>query len=110
MLIGDRIRKIRIKKGYSQQFIAETIGRSQSKFNRIENGKSDILLNDLLEICKLFRINYIEMLQSNQLDEGQVDDKRGERSDLCRDVKSLKKQFLEIKEYLYLNQAEGKYL
>ena len=69
MSVGDHIRKIRLKKGISQQFIADSIGISQSKFNRIENGKSDILLNDLLQICQLLRINYIELLQSCAADQ-----------------------------------------
>lgn len=103
MPVGDHIRKIRLKKGISQQFIADSIGISQSKFNRIENGKSDVLLNDLLEICQILRINYIELLQSTQSEEAKTDEL--EISDLYKEIKSLKNQLFEIKEHLYSNRG-----
>jgi transcriptional regulator with XRE-family HTH domain len=74
MCIGDYFRRVRVQKGYSQQFMADTLEISQSKFNRIENGRSDILLNDLLEICQLLKINYIELLQSYQSGKDKIDD------------------------------------
>ena len=102
MSLGDQIRKIRLKKGISQQFIADSIGISQSKFNRIENGKSNILLNDLLEICQILRINYIELIQSNQSGKDNVDETEAEISNLCKEIKSLKS---EVKEHLYSNRG-----
>jgi transcriptional regulator with XRE-family HTH domain len=108
MTIGDQIQKIRLKKGISQQFIADTIGISQSKFNRIENGKSDILLNDLLEICQILRINYIELLQSSYADQS-VEKEEIKIPELYKEIKSLKSQLLEIKEHLYSNRGGGKY-
>ncbi|WP_296619537.1 helix-turn-helix transcriptional regulator [Marivirga sp.] len=104
MSIGDHIRKIRLKKGYSQQFIADSIGTSQSKFNRIENGKSDILLNDLLEICQILRINYIELLQSSHSDQS-IEKDEIEIPELYKGMKSLKSELLEIKERLYSNRG-----
>jgi len=109
MSIGDQIRKVRLKKGISQQFIADYIGISQSKFNRIENSKSDILLNDLLEICKILRINYIELLQTANADQSVIKDEI-EIFDLYQEVKSIKNQILEIKEHLYTNRGGGKHL
>jgi len=105
MTIGDQIQKIRLKKGISQQFIADTIGISQSKFNRIENGKSDILLNDLLEICQILRINYIELLQSSYADQS-VEKEEIEIPELYKEIKSLKSELLEIKKHLSLNRGE----
>lgn len=104
MPVGDHIRKIRLKKGISQQFIADSIGISQSKFNRIENGKSDILLNDLLQICQILRINYIELLQSIQSRKAMMNESEIEISHLCKEIKSLKNELLEIKEHLYSNR------
>jgi transcriptional regulator with XRE-family HTH domain len=107
MPVGDYIRKVRLKKGYSQQFIADSIGISQSKFNRIENGKSDILLNELIQICQELRINYIELIQSNQSGKDNVDETEAEKSHLCEEIKSLKSELIEIKEHLYSNKGVG---
>lgn len=41
-MLGEAIRKKRITKGYSQQYVADSINVSQSTFNRIENGRSEI--------------------------------------------------------------------
>jgi transcriptional regulator with XRE-family HTH domain len=103
--IGDHIQKLRLKKGYIQQFIADTIGISQSKFNRIENGKSDILLNDLTQICQELRINYIELLQSSHADQS-VEKEEIEIPELYKEIKSLKSELLEIKKHLSLNRGE----
>jgi transcriptional regulator with XRE-family HTH domain len=62
MLIGEQIRKIRLQKGYSQQYIADFIGCSQSKLNRVENGKSDISIIDLLTVCEILDTNMPSML------------------------------------------------
>lgn len=64
MLIGDQIRKKRIDKGYSQQFLADSIGVSQSKFNRIENGKSDISINALIIVCEVLDTNLLKLLST----------------------------------------------
>ena len=106
MSIGDHIRKIRLKKGIIQQFIADSIGISQSKFNRIENGKADILLNDLLEICQILRINYIELLQSYHANQS-IEKDEIEIPELHKEIKSLKNQLLEIQEHLYSNIGRG---
>lgn len=100
--LGDFIRKVRVKKGYSQQFIADSIGISQSKFNRIENGNSDILINDLLQICQLLRINYIDLLKSHQSGKDKSDEV--EISELCNEIKSLRGQLFEIRHFLKIER------
>jgi len=68
MNLGDTIRKVRIKKGYSQQFLADTIGISQSKLNRIENGQTEITAKDLLNLCEVLKVNPSEMLEKGSSD------------------------------------------
>lgn len=66
MSIGDRIRKVRTIKGYSQQFIADSLAISQSKFNRIENGSSNISVDDLLKVCELLDVNLPQILTAEK--------------------------------------------
>nr|WP_236587763.1 helix-turn-helix transcriptional regulator [Marivirga aurantiaca] len=63
--IGDNIRKIRTIRGYSQQFLADSIGISQSKLNRIENGKSDLSVDHLMQICEVLESGFNEILQTS---------------------------------------------
>ena len=44
------IRKIRIEKNYSQEYLASKLNISQSYYGRIENGKTSLNLKTLKEI------------------------------------------------------------
>ncbi len=52
-LIGERLRKARIKKGYTQEKLAEVMDLSIAYVSRIENGKTRLNLKRLNEICTL---------------------------------------------------------
>ncbi len=52
-LIGERIRKARIKKGYTQEQFAEYMDFSVAYVSRIENGKTHINLKRLNQLCTL---------------------------------------------------------
>jgi transcriptional regulator with XRE-family HTH domain len=112
MSIGDYIRRIRVQKGYSQQFIADALEISQSKFNRIENDQTDISINELFQISEILRVNYIELLESstpNQSGKYKAENNKTELSKLCQEVKSLKSQLSEIRKFIYASKG-GKYL
>ena len=50
-LMGDRLKKARIQKGYTQEKLAETLDVSIAYISRIETGKTHINLKRLNEIC-----------------------------------------------------------
>ena len=52
------IRKIRIEKNYSQEYLASKLNISQSYYGRIENGKTSLNLKTLKEILIVFEIDY----------------------------------------------------
>lgn len=52
-LMGERLKKARIKKGYTQEKLAEILNVSIAYISRIENGKTQINLKRLNEICTL---------------------------------------------------------
>lgn len=52
-LIGQRIKKARIKKGYTQEKLAELMNFSVPYVSRIETGKAHINLKRLNELCDL---------------------------------------------------------
>lgn len=66
MSTGENIRKIRLKKGYSQQFLADSLGISQSKFNRIEGDQASISASDLVKICEILDTNLNELLSKEK--------------------------------------------
>ena len=52
-LMGKRLRKVRIQKGYTQEYLAEIMNVSTAYISRIETGKTQINLTRLNEICSL---------------------------------------------------------
>lgn len=50
-LIGERLKKARIKKGITQEELAEDMDISIAYISRIENGKTHVSLTRLNELC-----------------------------------------------------------
>ena len=54
------IRKMRIEKNYSQEYVASKLNISQSYYGRIENSKANLDLETLNEILKVLEIDCID--------------------------------------------------
>lgn len=55
-VIGKKIQKARLEKGYTQEYVAEEIDKSIDTFRGIENGRSVGSLETLLNICNTLDI------------------------------------------------------
>ncbi len=75
-LIGDKIRKYRRQKGWSQERLGEMIGFSQSKISKIENGDWDSL-SDLRLIARALEVPIEELVREEAGDEVDEKDERG---------------------------------
>jgi transcriptional regulator with XRE-family HTH domain len=54
------IRKMRIEKNYSQEYVASKLNISQSYYGRIENSKANLDLKTLDEILEVLEIDCID--------------------------------------------------
>lgn len=61
-IIGERLKKARIAKGYTQEQLAEKIDVSVAFLSRVERGKSKINLNRLNQLCDLLEISEGDIL------------------------------------------------
>lgn len=57
MDVGNRIRELREKQGYSQNKLAEWAGVSQTHLRRVELGQADITVSHLQLICDALGIS-----------------------------------------------------
>ena len=55
--IGKRIKKIRLRKGLSQEKFGEIIGVKKAAISKIENGENSLSKRNLETICYKFNIN-----------------------------------------------------
>lgn len=49
--IGDKIRELRISKGYSQEGIADAAGMGRTYMGRVERGEQNISIQNLIQIA-----------------------------------------------------------
>lgn len=55
--IGERIQNQRLALGYTQQFIYEKLDISQNHYSRIENGRTGMSFEILLQLSELLNIS-----------------------------------------------------
>jgi transcriptional regulator with XRE-family HTH domain len=60
--LGDNIRKIRSKQGYSQEEFAELAGFSRSYYTEIETGKRNISVLNLTKIIETLKVDPNELI------------------------------------------------
>lgn len=65
--IGDKLRKLRANKGYSQEYMAETLKISQKTYSNMENDKSSISIENLKKIAEEFNIDLLELLSDGKV-------------------------------------------
>ena len=56
-LMGERLKKARIKKGYTQEKLAEMMKVSVAYLSRIETAKTHVNLRRLSELCSLLDVS-----------------------------------------------------
>lgn len=62
MEINEKIRFMRIFKGWSQEEMAEKLAMTVSGYAKIEQGKTDINFSRLRQIANLFEINLSDLI------------------------------------------------
>jgi len=66
--IGERIKKIRKEKRYTQEELAEQLSiGDRIKISRIENGKQSMTANELIKFCSLLNISLDALINDERL-------------------------------------------
>ena len=91
--LGQSIRLLRSKKGWSQHDVAKQLDISIPAFSKIETGVTDINLSRLEQISKLFDMSTVDLLN---LSEGQQDTYADEMADLHQKLKGREIQIIEL--------------
>lgn len=61
-LIGERLKKARLSKGFTQDKLAESLNISVAYLSRIETGTTKVNLRRLSEICNLLSVSEAEII------------------------------------------------
>lgn len=66
-IIGNKLRQLRINKGYSQEYMAEILAVSQKTYSNMENDKTSITIEVLKKISEEYRVNILELLSDDKV-------------------------------------------
>ncbi|NOZ35135.1 MAG: helix-turn-helix transcriptional regulator [Chlorobi bacterium] len=91
MKIGENIRKIRMLKGYSQEYIASLLKISQRSFSKIERNEVNITWDRIQEISKILEVDINVLKNFSNFDI--FDNLNQEETDID---KLIKKQFYKL--------------
>lgn len=69
-LIGQRIREVRISKGLTQEYLANTANVNTSHISNIENNRVKISLSTLVHVCNAMNITVDYILSNEYNDAG----------------------------------------
>ncbi|WP_176752712.1 helix-turn-helix domain-containing protein [Psychroflexus sediminis] len=99
--MGQNIRKIRIQKGFSQEYMAETLGITQPTYARLEKDDHRISIVRLLQIAQQLETNVSELI-------GQKAKELNLKNDNTLQAKS--NPYLDNKEYITTLKGEVAFL
>lgn len=65
--IGSKLRKLRMEKGYKQEYMADVLEISQKTYSNMENDKSSISLDTLKKIAEEYKIDLMELISDDKV-------------------------------------------
>ncbi len=65
--IGYKLRKLRMQKNYSQEYMAEVLEISQKTYSNMENDKSTISIDTLHKLAQELGVDVIELLSDSKI-------------------------------------------
>ncbi len=63
-IISDKIKKYRKECGYTQKRLAELLEIDRSTYAYYESGRIKPDINNVMKLCKIFNVNYEDILES----------------------------------------------
>jgi transcriptional regulator with XRE-family HTH domain len=63
VLVGENVRKVRLKRGLTQERFAEKSGFSQQYLSSLENGRRNPSIVTICELATALGVSYLELLR-----------------------------------------------
>lgn len=78
-IFGSNVRKYRIRKGFSQEKLAEFVDLGDKSISPIETGRSFIAIDKLEKLCEVLEVEPFQLFLTNETSGEIADDLRRER-------------------------------
>lgn len=106
--VGINIRKLREKKGFSQEYVAQELGINQSTYGKLERENTKINIDRLLRISEILEEDVINLLDSkpqntfHQTNQGNgysyVENINNENAELLKELKEVYEKLIKSKD------------
>ena len=93
-IFGSNVKKYRLKKGYTQEKLAELAEISDKVISPIETGRSFIKLEDMPKLCEVLDVEPFQLFLTNETSGEISDDLRRER--VLTRLKTCKREELDL--------------
>lgn len=93
-IFGSNVKKYRLKKGYTQEKLAELAEISDKVISPIETGRSFIKLEDMPKLCEVLEVEPFQLFFTNETSGEIADDLRRER--VLTRLKTCKREELDL--------------
>jgi transcriptional regulator with XRE-family HTH domain len=74
MNLGSNIRKIRVSKGITQQYIVQKVGKYPSWLSEIEAGNTRLLADDLGDLADALNVSIVEFFSPDNIAKREVEE------------------------------------
>ena len=78
-IIGDKVKKLRISKGFSQEELADLCGLDRTYITYIENAKKNITVVTLFKVTKALGITLSDFFDFTETEISKKNEKKGEK-------------------------------
>ena len=93
MEIGEKIRYARLKKGYSQENMADFLGISTSAYGDIERNKTELTLSRAKKLSTILKMSMLELIEEEIHTPKVLDNfENGELEQLKKEVNTLRSE------------------
>ena len=75
--IGNKLKKLRKNRNWSQEHVAELLNLSQSSYARIESGESNSWASHLDKICTVFEVSPEDLVKNDNITIGNIGTNNG---------------------------------
>ena len=93
-IFGSNVKKYRLKKGYTQEKLAELAEISDKVISPIETGRSFIKLEDMPKLCEVLDVEPFQLFLTNETSGEIADDLRREK--VLTRLKTCKREELDL--------------
>ncbi|MCU0393466.1 MAG: helix-turn-helix domain-containing protein [Thermoflexibacter sp.] len=113
--ISERIKELRLKKGWTQKDVAEKLNITQAGYQKLESNDSDITFSRLNQIAEVFEMPVVELIGDasqmyNALNNAEIEILKETNSRLKEEVKKLRGEVSYLSEIRELQQSQIKNL